>query len=324
MRSLGVDLGGTNIKVGLVDQFDGVLEQTTLKTEANKGPDHIIDQLLRGCDRVSEGYDAGTIHGIGIGSPGTVNLARTTIAHPPNMPGWKVVNVAEAVQQRRGSELRVVVENDANAAGLGSAFFGAGRPFDSFLMVTIGTGVGGAIIHEKRLFRGVSGAAGEFGHVSIDYEGPPSRAGTTGAIEAYIGKEFLSEYARYRLLNRPDTAVHEMTGPDLEELDSEILYRAALDGDKPAQEVLAWAGHKLGRMLGSLVNVLDIRKVVVGGGVSAAGAYILDPARESLWDGAMPAFRAGLELVQETLGNEVGILGAAHLIFERIEDEKQG
>lgn len=210
-------------------------------------------------------------------------------------------------------QVPVYVENDANAAGLGSAFYGAGREFDSFIMVTLGTGVGGAIIHNKEIFRGAHGGAGEIGHVSIDYEGPWDRAGVAGAIEAYLGQRFLSRHARYHLLTRDDSSLYSIAQEDSQHLDPRMIHDAAVAGDEAAREVLAWAGHKLGCMLGSVINLLDIRKVIVGGGVSAAGDFILEPARETMMRFVMPGLRHGVEIIQETLGNEAGLLGAAHL-----------
>jgi glucokinase len=188
-------------------------------------------------------------------------------------------------------------------------------------MVTLGTGVGGAIVHEKRLFRGTTGAAGELGHVSVDYEGPFARSGVPGAVEAYLGQQFLSRHARYRLLTR-ETALRAAAGPDLQGLTPLMLHEAAASGDEAAREVLAWAGHKLGCALGSAVNLLDIRKVVVGGGVSQAGDFLLEPARQALRRHVMPPLQEGLELVRETLGNEVALLGAARLVFEHAEDAR--
>lgn len=320
ISAIGIDLGGTAVKIGLVDRFDGLVEQVQLDTEADEGPEHVINRLAEGV-RLMQSHAFAPVSGIGVGAPGSVDWERTTMRYPPNFPAWGVVNVAEGLRKRVDIDGPIIVENDANVAGLGSAFFGAGQPFDSFLMVTLGTGVGGAIIHNKKLFRGTTGAAGEFGHLSIDYAGPPNRSGTTGSIEAYLGQRFLSRYARYRLLRNPDTLLHQTAGEDMEDLTPKLLFEAAQAGDVAAQEILAWAGHKLGRGMGSLVNVLDIRKVVVGGGVSAAGDFILEPARKALLDGVMPGLRDGVELVQETLGNQVGMLGAASLAFAYLDEQ---
>jgi glucokinase len=207
------------------------------------------------------------------------------------------------------------VENDANVAGLGSAFYGAGRDHDSFLMVTLGTGVGGAIIYRNQIFRGTTGGAAEIGHMTIDYEGPFANSGVGGAIEGYLGQSFLSEHAADRLTNHPDSKVYDLVD-DLSNLTPKVLYDAAEAGDDAAADILAWAGHKLGCVLGSAVNLLDIRTIVVGGGVSAAGDYILDPARETLPQFVVPGLRDDLSIVQEVLGNEASLLGAARLAFE--------
>lgn len=324
--AVGVDLGGTNVKAALVERAGGIVARTSLPTDAEAGPERVLDCVAEAVGRVLAHLpDGAAVGGLGIGSPGVVSLDRRTVRRPPNFPGWDEVVMPDAlgtrlaVHPRWSAALPVLVENDANVAGLGSAFYGAGRAFPSFVMVTLGTGVGGAIVHERRLFRGVTGAAGEIGHVSIDYEGPYSRAGVAGAIEAYLGQRYLSHHARHRLLAR-DTELHETAGADLREITPEALHHAAADGDEEARAMLSWAGHKLGVMLGSVVNLLDIRKVVVGGGVSAAGDFLLNPARKALRRAVLPAMLDGVEIVQETQGNDVALLGAARLVFEADED----
>lgn len=316
MYAVGVDLGGTNIKAGLVRRDGAITHQVSLPTEAGRGTAHVVTRVAAAVEQVlGEGGDTPPV-GIGIGAPGKVANDHATVIKPPNFPGWDEVDLVE----RLGAYVPVpiVVENDANAAGIGSAHYGAGRDLGSFIMVTLGTGVGGAIVHEKKLFRGITGGAGEVGHVSIDYEGPYARSGVAGAIEGYLGNRFLIHHARGRLLTR-ETMLRELAGPEFETLTPKMLHHAAARGDEPAREVLAWAGHKLGTALGTVVNLLDIRKVVVGGGISAAGDFILDPAREALQRAVFPAFQDDLEIVRETLGNEAAILGAAWLVFERAE-----
>ncbi len=319
--AVGVDLGGTSIKAALVERGRGLVYETNRPTYAEEGPQRIIERIGDIVEELIEKAPEQRIAGIGIGSPGAINWERTTVSHPPNFPGWETINLHEALQARFGEKMHVFVENDANVAGLGSAHYGAGKPFDSFIMVTLGTGVGGAIIYQNKIFRGATGAAGEIGHMTIDYEGPFDRSGVAGAIEAYLGQRFLSRHARYRLMNRQESLVHEMAGPDLQGITPKMLYDAAVRGDAGAIEVLAWAGHKLGCVLGSAVNLLDIRKIVVGGGLSAAGDFILEPARETLRRFVMPGMWAGLDIIQETRGNEVGMLGAAHLVFQYLDEQ---
>lgn len=276
----------------------------------------MLDRIAETVEELRAKAPDGAIAGVGVGAPGNIDLAQRTVSYPPNFPGWDVVDVRTALQDRLRADLHVVVENDANCAGLGSAHYGVAVDYDSFIMVTLGTGVGGAIIYHNRVFRGATGAAGEIGHVSIDYEGPVDRWGIAGAIEAYLGQNFLSHHARYRLLTRRESLVHEMAGPDLQDLTPRMLYEAAKADDEPAREMLAWAGHKLGCMLGSAINLLDLPTVIVGGGVSGAGDFILDPARAAVTRYVMPGLRDRVQILRETSGNDVGMLGAAHLIFQ--------
>lgn len=319
--AVGIDLGGTMIKAALVERDAGIVKEITRRTEAERGQNAVLDSIAETVRSLRDHLRGGTFHGVGIGAPGAVNWTRTCVVYPPNLPGWEIVDLRDEIRRRLGDGMPVFVENDANLAGLGSAFYGAGRPFDSFIMVTLGTGVGGAIIYRNRIFRGTTGAAGEIGHLSIDYEGPLDRYGIAGAIEAYLGQHFLSRYARYRLISRKDSVVHRLAQDDLKNLTTLILFRAAEEGDEFAIELLAWAGHKLGCALASAINLLDIRKVVVGGGVSAAGTFILEPARRTVLECVMPGTREGVALIQETLGNQVGMLGAARLVFEDMDDQ---
>ncbi len=318
--AVGIDLGGTSIKGGLIESKRGVVHHAAIDTESEEGPEHVLNRITTLVRELRAKAPDGRVEGVGIGAPGSVDWTRTTVHHPPNIPGWVEVNVRDAINERLGEELLVLVENDANAAGLGSAFFGAGRPYDDFIMVTLGTGVGGAIIYQNKVFRGSTGGAGEIGHMTIDYEGPFARSGVAGAIEAYLGQRFLSRHARYRLMTRHESVIHRMAEEDLMGITPKMLYDAACEEDEGAREVLAWAGHKLGCVLGSCVNLLDIRTIVVGGGLSAAGDYILDTARKTIVRFVTPGLSDNLLIIQETLGNEVGMLGAARLIFEYLDE----
>jgi glucokinase len=317
--AIGIDLGGTSIKAALVERNAGLVVATRTPTETERGADHVLDRIVEVVEEIFEEAPGKHVDGIGIGAPGTIDWDRKCLIYPPNIPGWQTIDLSAVLQERLQKKLHVVVENDANAAALGSAHYGTGRPHDAFIMITLGTGVGGAIIYQNTIFRGTTGGAGEIGHMTIDYEGPLARSGVAGAIEAYLGQRFLSRHARYRLLNYPESPLHQDAGPDMKDLTPEMLSQAAAGGDAGAREVLAWAGHKLGCVLGAAINLLDIRTVIVGGGVSAAGDLILDPARRTVGHYIKPGLREGVVILQETLGNEVGMLGAAYLVFELLD-----
>ncbi len=322
-HAVGVDIGGTNLKAALVDREEGLLTRTQCPTEAEQGPEHIESQIAGLVTTLINEAPTDAVAGIGIGAPGAVNWDRTTVSHPPNMEGWESVNLRSALQSRLDSPLPIIVENDANVAALGSAFYGAGQHVDSFIMITLGTGVGGGIIYQNKIFRGSTGGAGEIGHMTVDYEGPFANSGVSGAIEGYLGQKFLTKHARDRLVNYPESTVRDLVEGDLEQMSPRVLHEAATQGDEFAQTMLAWAGHKLGCVLGSAVNLLDIRTIVVGGGVSAAGDYILDPARDVLPRFVTPGLQDDLQIHREELGNEANLLGAARLAFEG-EDAQVG
>jgi glucokinase len=314
-HAVGIDLGGTNLKGALVHIEEGIVDFTQRRTEADQGPEHVVDRIADlTADLMAQAPSP--VVGVGIGSPGAINWDRTTVTRPPNLPGWDTIDLNAKLRATLPQNAPVIVENDANVAALGSAFHGAGQSYDSFIMVTLGTGVGGGIIYRNQIFRGSTGGAAEIGHMTIDYEGPFANSGVAGAIEGYLGQSFLSDHARKRLVNYPESALHDLVDGNLDQLNPRLLYEAATNGDEAARDILAWAGHKLGCVLGSAVNLLDIRTVIVGGGVSAAGDFILEPARETLPSFVVPSLRTDLSVLQEVLGNEVSLLGAARLAFE--------
>ena len=314
MLAVGIDLGGTNIKGALVDSKKGLLKQFSVPTEADQGLDHVINRICTVIDTACSFAGEKKPVGVGIGAPGIISLDRTTVSNPPNLRGWKTVNLAAEISERTGYHCRL--ENDANLAALGSARFGVGTGFPSFVMVTLGTGVGGGIIINREIYRGTTGAAGELGHVIIDYHGPLSNSPTRGGIEAYLGQRFLSRHAADLLLQEPENPLSIKFHDRLDELTPLDLFNAANKGNKVAIKVLHWAGEKLGYAIVNYVHMLDIRYIVVSGGVSKAGDWILEPAREAAMSRLMDPFKAGFQLIYEPLGNDAALLGAGSLAME--------
>ncbi len=318
MLGIGIDLGGTNIKGALVHDKKGIIEKFSILTEADNGCDYVLDRISVAVMRAAGFAENDKPVGVGIGSPGIISLDRTTVSTPPNFPGWDVVNLSKEVKKRTGFDCRV--ENDANCAALGSSRFGAGKDFKSFVMLTLGTGVGGAIIYNDKLFRGDTGGAAELGHVIINYHGPESNSPARGGIEAYIGQRFLSRYAVDILRRHPDNSLYKKFKSDPEKMEPLDLFNAAENGNDVAIQVLESAGEKLGYAIVNYIHVLDIRKIVVGGGVSNAGHWIFEPARKAALSRLLEPFHDGFEIVHEPLGNDVGLLGAASLALEVIND----
>lgn len=315
MIAIGIDLGGTNIKTALVDQKKGFIQNISIPTNADLGKDHVFDRIAMAVNELMDENDVEPI-GIGMGLPGMVSMDRRTVKNPPNLPGWKVENVAEQIKKRTGFEC--VIENDANLAALGSARFGVGKRMNNLIMITLGTGVGGGIIMDNKIYRGTTGAAGELGHVIINYHGPLSNSNTRGGVEAYLGQRFLSRFAADTLRQHTDNPLYLKFHQDFEKLEPVDLYDAAKNGNELAIDILQKTGEKLGYAIVNYIHILDIRKVVVSGGVAKAGKWILDPAREAAEKYLMPPFLEGFEIVYESLGNEAALLGAASLAFEEL------
>jgi glucokinase len=315
MISIGIDLGGTNIKAAIVDKKNGLIDHISIPTEAEQGKTHVFDRIATAVEMLREKKNI-TPMGVGMGLPGMVSLDRQTVKNPPNLPGWKSENVAEEVKKRTG--LRCVIENDANLAALGSARFGVGTDLDHFIMITLGTGVGGGIIYNNKLYRGTTGAAGELGHVIINYHGPLSNSNTRGGIEAYLGQRFLSRYAADSIRQHPDNPLCKKFGDDFDQLEPIHLFQEANKGNDLAISILKKTGQKLGYAIVNYIHILDIRKIVVSGGVAKAGKWLLDPASETARKYMMPPFLDDFEIIYEDLGNMAAMLGAGSLAFEEL------
>lgn len=311
MKAIAIDLGGTNIKAAVVDKEKGIIEQTSTPTNAELGKDLLLDRIAGTIEELTQRDGA---IGVGMGLPGMVSIDQTTVFHPPNLPGWEQVNAAEEISTRIGLPCRI--ENDANIAAIGSMHFGVGKNYDSFIMITLGTGVGGGIIINNKLFKGTRGMAGELGHVIIDYHGPLSNSVTRGTIEAYLGQRFLSRFASDMIIQYPSNELYKKFHGNFDKLEPIDLTQEANRGNDLAVEILEKTGQRLGYAIINYMHILDIRKFVLSGGVSKAGKWLFEPAKEIVRKHVMPPFLDGFELVYEDLGNDSSLLGAAGLAFD--------
>ena len=313
MIVIGIDLGGTNIKAALVDHEEGIVKKISIPTEAHEGKQHVFEQLALAANDLKASTNE-TIIGIGLGIPGMVELDQKTVNNPPNLPGWEHVNIAEEIEQRTG--LGCMVENDANVAALGSLYFGIGKQYDSFITLTLGTGIGGGIIYNGALFKGTHGMAGELGHMIINYEGPSSNSVTTGTIEAYLGQRFLSAHAAELIKQHPENPLYQSFNDRFDELEPIDLTNAAEAGNELAKEIYRQAGQRLGYAIVNYAHMFDIRTFIVSGGVAKAGEWLFKSARETALQSMMLPYRTGFELIYEDLGNDSALLGAASLAFQ--------
>lgn len=326
--ALGVDLGGTAVKVAVIDEKGGVLDHERHPTHADAGPEGIIGHIAslgfamydRFRDRLGEKLFAG----IGLGAPGAVDSRRGILSYPPNLPGWEQYPLKSRLQRVLADDYSLhcslILENDANIAACGEAVFGAGREFDDFMMITLGTGVGGGIILNRRLYRGSCGTAGEIGYMTVDYRGESVHAGVRGTVESLIGKKRIVTLGLeiYRA-NTLQADSEEFHGRQLCDLSPRTLEKAAKHGDPLAIETWNKVGAVLGVGLAGVVSLMDIRKFVIGGGISAVGELIFSPAFEQMKASTLPSMHEGMDIVPASLGNRAGVFGAAALCFALIE-----
>jgi glucokinase len=311
MKSLhcfaGVDLGGTNIKAGIVDAKGKVLSKDEITTEAGGGVTHVLERIAKCVEDLAK-KTRQPVKGVGIGVPGQVDWDKGVVVEAPNLPGWVRVDVRGLLGKRL--KLPVFVDNDANAATLAEYAFGSGKGSRDVFLTTLGTGVGGGLVLDGKVYRGVRGGAGEFGHMTIRIDGPECGCGRRGCVEAYVGtrgilrsiQEKLDEGMPSLLARIPPT---KRTPKD--------VFDAAEKGDVVAREVFRDVGYMLGVGFGNVANLLNVEKIVVGGGVARAGHWILDPAREALARTALALSASSVTVVQGNLGSDAGFIGAACL-----------
>lgn len=309
---IGIDLGGTSLKIGIVDPNGKILEKISVDSNADKGPAAVISQIKKGTHEILKSSKAKN-YGIGIGAPGTVSLKKGIVENPPNFLGWGKVMLGDIIKKEFKCD--VFVENDANAAAIGEMIYGAGKNHENFIMITLGTGVGGGIIIDRKIYRGETGGAGELGHVTIDSLGHQCNCGSIGCIEAYIGNNYLIERVKKQIVERKDSQLYDLIKEDINLLTPKLIHATAENGDDFSQSVIIDTGTKLGYSLTSVVNVLDITTIIIGGGVAGFGKLLFDSVESALKDRVMKPFRNRIKVMPAKLKNDAGIKGASALVF---------
>jgi glucokinase len=310
--AVGVDLGGTNVKIGIVSAKGKIIKKTSLATKAEGGPESVITQIKKGVKEILARNKL-KIQGIGIGSPGTVSVKKGTVENPPNLPGWEKVNLGKIIKKEFDNN--VFVENDANAAAIGEMIFGAGKKLNSFVMITLGTGVGGGIILNRELFRGEFGAAGEIGHMTIDLNGPKCNCGSFGCVETYVGNHYLVKRVRKELKKNKDSLIWKLLDNNLDNLTPKTVQNAAEQDDEYAKKAIDELGVFLGAGLASAANLTDISTFIIGGGVAGFGEPLFNSTCDTIKARVLTPLRKRIKVVPAKLKNDAGIKGASALVF---------
>lgn len=292
---IGIDLGGTAIKLGLFEADGSCNQSLTVATPQPATPEAVLTAILNAISQITAPVESWAAIGVGLPGPvdGTGRISQVAI----NLENWRDVPLADWLEEK--TQKPVIMANDANCAGLGEAWLGAGRNFDNLIMLTLGTGVGGAIILNRQLFVGHRGAAGELGLITLNPDGPPCNSGNQGSLEQYVSVQAI----------RRETGDHPSD-----------LAKKAIAGDSQALAYWEEYGRRLGAGLASLIYVLTPEAVILGGGISAAANLFLPTLWEEIQRRVLPTSREGLQILTAELGNQAGTIGAARLAFQIINN----
>jgi glucokinase len=273
----------------------------------------VVEALGRAAEATcaEAGLPLAQVAGVGVGAPGPVDFAAGVIVDPPNLPGFERVPLGALLGERLGLPVRL--DNDANAAGLGEARFGAGQGASPLVYLTVSTGIGGAILIGGELLRGAAGAAGELGHLVIQPHGPRCGCGGEGCLEAVASGTAIAREARLGLVRGEPSLLSKGLGNDLPGLSAKEVAEAAAQGDAFSLAVLDHAFTLLGLGVAGLVNALNPARVVVGGGLAALGDRLLDPIRAGILRHSNKVAAQSVTVVQAALGRNAGVVGAAAL-----------
>ena len=331
--SIGVDLGGTNLRIAAVDEQGALIEKVTLGTKVRPGRDHLIDDMCDAIQRMEEKYrNSAPLLGIGIGVPGIIDMQTGIVRESPNLPDWVDYPARAAIEERLKTV--VILENDANVAALGEKWLGAAKDYSDVAILTLGTGVGGGLVMGGAIWRGANGMAGEFGHMTVEPDGHPCGCGNRGCLEQYASATAVVRMAREAIANNGASALARTAHSD-PEFSAKSIYNLAIQGDEDARRIFRYVGRCLGIVLSAMVNSLNLPIYVIGGGVASAWeafspaifaelrarsmvyAATAPPDASASHEGASEHVKAGpghkTIITRALLGSDAGLYGAARL-----------
>jgi glucokinase len=335
--SIGVDLGGTNLRIAAVDEQGTLMEKITLGTKTVLGRDQVLNNMCDAIQQTSEKYQAkANLSGVGIGVPGIMDMQTGMMRESPNLPGWADYPVRAEIERRLGTP--VILENDANCAAFGEKWLGAGRQVRDLAMLTLGTGVGGGIVMDGKIWHGMTGMAGEFGHMTVEPEGPQCGCGNRGCLEQYASATAVMRMAREAIAAGDAPGLAMGANSDVE-FSAKEIYNLAIQGDEQARKIFRRVGRALGISLATMVNGLNLEMYVIGGGVSSAWEAFSPSIFEELRQRSMvyaatapadplhmssgasgqvePGTGRKTIITQALLGSDAGLFGAARLPMVR-------
>lgn len=312
---VGVDLGGTNIVVGLVPIEGGeVLGLRVLPTDSHRGAKYVVDRIIEMVETSiaevlqEQKSDRSEIAGVGIGSPGPLDRKAGMVINTPNL-GWRNFPLRDLIAN--AVNLPATLDNDANCATYGEWWLGAGRDVDTLVGLTIGTGIGGGIVLDGEIYHGVSDVAGEIGHMTIDSMGRRCNCGNYGCLEAYASGPAIALRAVEGIQAGVDTILTTMVAGQLDAITAATVYEGVVAGDEYATEIMRETARFLGAGIGTVINVLNPEMVVIAGGVTRAGEHLFGPLRSEVRRRAFRSAEERCSIVSGALPGTAGVIGAA-------------
>ena len=312
--AIGIDLGGTNTKIGLVGFGGRVIGRKQFLTKKYPGSAKLINAIAAAVSGIitEHGLKLRQIAGVGVGAPGLIDSKNGIVHCLTNIPGFKDVNLKRLLRQKIG--IPVYVDNDVNLMALAEYRFGAAKGAKNIFCITLGTGVGGGIVINGGIYRGSTQSAGEIGHVPVSFDGPRCNCGRRGCLEAYIGNSYVIKRAAERLKKGRRSVLKGRVTP-------ELITEAARTGDRFAIQIWKEVAEYLSAGLVFVINVLNPEVIVIGGGMAEAGGFLFEPLIKKVRKDAMHVPAEGVKIVKARLGNDAGIIGAVELVrSQRTED----
>lgn len=310
---IGVDVGGTNVKIALVD-FDGkIVYSNTVPTRAEMGYEAGVNSIKQAIkDLMTETKETEkTIEAIGFGLPGQIDYKAGLVKNLPNIPGWVNIPLAKLIEEE--FSIPTKLDNDVRCAALGELNFGAGKDCQNLICITIGTGIGSGIVLNGKLVRGATNAAGEIGHIKMSLkDGPLCGCGDYGCFEAYASGPAIVTLAKEYISGGKSAKYKEMAADGI--ITPYLVAQSALQGDAVSIQIFKQIGTIIGTGLASVVNLLNPEKIIIGGGVADAGDILLEPIVNAIKDRAMPIQAEAVQVVPAKLANTAGVIGASLLI----------
>lgn len=309
---VGIDLGGTNTKIGILNIDGEIFKSTVIKTLSSEGAERTLTRIWEAAKGLADELQISTedIKGIGIGIPGPV-INQSIVAFFANFPWGENVNIKSMMEKISGVETKL--DNDVNIIALGEAKYGAAKGSNTSVTVALGTGIGGGIYIDGKLISGFKGAGGEIGHMKLVKDGKLCGCGQKGCFEAYASATGLIREATSRLIVNKQNLLYTMIEGKLDTLEAKDIFDAAREGDEFSLDLVDYEAEYLAMGIGNILNIINPERIVLGGGVAMAGDILMNPMKEKLTKYALGVALKDIEIVQGVLGNEAGIKGAVGL-----------